>query len=84
MTVTVIYTVPRNIFPVAEFLSRFTQDERITMRGSTVPEVVDFYQMLLLMDSIDVTSTFAIDGVSNLVTNNIIDISRVDIILGAL
>lgn len=84
MTITVIYTIPRTTFQISEFLARFTQQERIDMRGSTVPVVVDFYQMLLLMDSIDVTSTFAIDGVNSLVANSIMDASRVDTVLGAL
>jgi hypothetical protein len=64
-----------------EFLTRFTTSERIAIRASTDPIVVDFMELLNLASYIDVGDQNTIDGVNYLASQNLIAGARVEEIL---
>ena len=64
-----------------EFLTRFTASERIAIRASTDPIVVDFMELLNLATYIDVGDQNTIDGVNYLASQNLIAAGRVAEIL---
>lgn len=64
-----------------EFLTRFTASERIAIRASTDPIVVDFMELLNLASYVDVGDQNTIDGVNYLASQNLIAASRVAEIL---
>ena len=64
-----------------EFLTRFTSSERIAIRASTDPIVIDFMELLNLATYIDVGDQTTIDGVNYLASQNLIANSRVTEIL---
>lgn len=64
-----------------EFLTRFTVAERIAIRASTDPIVVDFMELLNMASNVDVGDQKTIDGVNYLASQNLIASSRVAEIL---
>lgn len=64
-----------------EFLTRFTAAERIAIRASTDPVVIDFMELLNLATYIDVGDQNTIDGVNYLASQNLIAANRVAEIL---
>lgn len=64
-----------------EFLTRFTTSERIAIRASTDPIVVDFMELLNLASYVDVGDQNTIDGVNYLASQNLIAGARVAEIL---
>lgn len=64
-----------------EFLTRFTASERIAIRASTDPIVVDFMELLNLATYVDVGDQNTIDGVNYLASQNLIAAGRVSEIL---
>jgi hypothetical protein len=81
-SVVVLETLPRVTMSLSDFLCRFTQAERIAMRNSTVPEVVDVYSVLMSMVFINVRSEFCVESANTLVENGILTAERAVIILG--
>ncbi len=79
--ITILKTTERTKLPLGEFLQRFTQAERLAIRSSTVPEVQDFYEVLMTLDIVDTVSDFVVGGVSLLVSEGIIQAERVEQIL---
>ena len=64
-----------------EFLTRFMASERIAIRASTDPNVIDFMELLNLATYIDVGDQNTIDGVNYLASQNLIAANRVSEIL---
>jgi hypothetical protein len=64
-----------------EFLTRFTASERIAIRASADPVVVDFMELLNMATAVDVGDQNTIDGVNYLASQNLIASSRVAEIL---
>ena len=64
-----------------EFLTRFTASERIAIRASTDPIVIDFMELLNLATYIDLGDQNTIDGVNYLASQNLIAAGRVAEIL---
>lgn len=64
-----------------EFLTRFTASERIAIRASTDPIVIDFMELLNLASFVDVGDQNTIDGVNYLASQNLIAAGRVAEIL---
>ena len=79
--ITILKTTERTKLPLGDFLQRFTQSERLAIRSSTVPEVQDFYEVLMTLDIVDTASDFVIDGVDILVVENILQVERAEQIL---
>ena len=75
-SVVVLHTLPRVTMPLSTFLVRLTAAERIAMRTSSVPEVVDVYETLMTMEFVDVSSAFMADSVAILVENNVLTTAR--------
>lgn len=64
-----------------EFLTRFTASERIAIRASANPNVIDFMELLNLATYVDVGDQTTIDGVNYLASQNLIAAGRVAEIL---
>lgn len=79
--ITILKTTERTKLPLGDFLQRFTQSERLAIRSSTVPEVQDFYEVLMTLDIVDTASDFVVDGIDTLVVENILQAERAEQIL---
>lgn len=64
-----------------EFLTRFTASERIAIRASADPNIIDFMELLNLATYVDVGDQTTIDGVNYLASQNLIAADRVAEIL---
>ncbi len=64
-----------------DFLKRFTSDERIAIRASTDPVILDAQEMLGLAEFIDVSDPYTVQYVNYLASNGFITQDRVAQIL---
>lgn len=64
-----------------DFLKRFTAEERIAIRSSTDPVIVDFMHLLSLESEVNLKDEFIIKNVSYLETNSLLDSGRAEAIL---
>lgn len=63
------------------FLTRFTVQERVAIRSSTDPIVVDFLRMLDVAENIVLTDTNTVQGINYLVYVNLLTADRATAIL---
>lgn len=80
---TQIRGTPSNILTPLEFLSRFTETERITIRSVAVTntQLSDFLYLLQSAANVDLSYPSTIQGVQFLETCDLIETGRADIIL---
>lgn len=74
---------PIEQFPITklQFLNRFTLEERISIRTSNDPIIVDFMELLNLAQDVDLLSPIVQNGLGYLVQKNLLHPDRIQEIL---
>jgi hypothetical protein len=72
----------RPVISKLEFMIRFTSNERVSIRASTDPIIVDYMRLLAIAESIDLLNPTLQSGVYYLAHTGYITWERADVILG--